>query len=186
MTLPRALTAITALLALTSVAFAGGPAGAGLIVCEVFDPNATADGAVSPTSSTPYVGFNVLNLHGGGQSVFQDMEPGEVQNAFAVYENTDDITRHVVVKASLNGDAGSYIVKITNYETGKDYTDKIVSADGRKFRNRGAGENTPALRVRIKLRNGASTNSELTVRFRGSFDVASRCGDTVKLGDIEL
>jgi hypothetical protein len=128
----------------------------------------------------------VFNRNGVSQNVFADLEPGEADASFAIYTNTDDVTRNIVVAANLSGDTGAYVVKITNFQKTKDYTAKLLSPSGRKFRNIGADSVTPDLRLRIKLRSNAPENSELTVRFRGSFDVASPCADTVKLGDVEL
>lgn len=184
MTFRRSFVIAAAVATLASLVGPGGPAGA--VACPPFDPNEAADGKVSPGSMSPYIGEGIFNRNGNSQNAFADLAPGEADVSFAIYENTANVSKNIVVAANLVGDTGSYVVKITNFERDKDFTAKLLSPSGRTFRNVAGDGTIPDLRVRIKLRNDASPNAELTVRFRGSFDAASKCADTVKLGDIEL
>lgn len=179
MTVRRTVAIATALAALAAGTFTGGPAGAGP-QC-MLGPSTTPDGQVSPGVALPYVGANFYNRGGANQTVFEDPDPGTTELAFAVYKNNTAAGRDVVVQAALIGDTSAFRVKFTNFDNTKDWTDKLIGANGRRFRDIGAGTFTPDIRVRVKMLAGAPGNAQLRIRFRGSFDSLNSCADTVKI-----
>lgn len=179
MTVRRASVVTTALAALVALGFGAGPAGAGL-ACPPFDPNASADGAVA-FFGQGWDGFGTLNTTGLDQTLFFAMSPGEHIATFALIQNTDDITRDIVVKGGTSRDRSSFSVKVTLLGSGRDITDKIFGATGKRFRDRASLAYAGQIRIRVKKLDSAPFDDKLTVRLRSSFDQASKCGDTVKL-----
>lgn len=168
--------AIASLIALT---FSGGSAGA--VTCPPFNPDVDADGKIAPAPFTTYIGLGTFNRSGAGQSIGDVFEPGDVNLDFVQYRNSSNVlTRNLVVQAKLVGDVGSFVVKITDFDNTKDWTAKFLRPEGKKFRNIGPSDSTPNVRIRIKMKDGANPDDRLIIRFRGTYDSAHPCGDTVK------
>lgn len=138
-----------------------------------------ADGRIGLPGGN-FIGINVYNLTGAGQTVTINGVPPGASGEFVVkYRNRSDKARGISVKGQVPN-AVSFRIK---YFLGDDnITTEMSAVNGVKFPGILPGKSTPALTVRIKVRNNAQNNDDIHVFQQGSYGNDPSCGDTLFAG----
>lgn len=138
-----------------------------------------ADGRVRLTGGGNFQGINVYNLTGANQNVTINGVPPGASGEFVVkYRNRSDKARGISVRGQVPK-AVSFRIK---YFLGDQNITTEMSVNGLKFTGIPPGKSTPALTVRIKVRNNAQNNDDIQVFVQGSYGNDPTCGDTVFAG----
>lgn len=167
-----------------ALAAAAAPAGAGVEdplegICGESPQPGDADGIVATLSDD--AGNEVWNVTAEDQTLGQGVPVGDAVRFFVEYENDDDITHDIVVRADLDGvfPPPGFVIKVLRITNGKDVTDKVFGFSGLRLRDVPDGEDSPELVFRVKRKTAGPINAFVRGFVTGNYEVASACGDTV-------